>query len=354
MCVCCGGGCARWSKPKDMDEFRKLLRSLLGEGGAHPLNAPPHTFAPPVGGEVALPAPITRRVLMITHNPRLRSQGGRTLKEHFHWNDPNALAQGYIEDVLECSYGYARYEIVERLVIEGYPIKRDGFRYTEDTYLKAWRERRFHDPDGVDYMALVREFDLLAQVRSGRIDEVWLFGHPYGGYWESIMGGPGAFWCNAPPLMGTEAAGRRFVIMGFNFERGVGEMLEDLGHRAESILHKVFEGTRGEANLFERFTRYHKTHPGQAECGNVHFAPNSLRDYEWGNLTPVPSRADAWYRFPDLHGDPRLMDSREWGGGDIRQHHRWWMQHFPHVVGETHGLSWNWWDYIIDPNRVKG
>ena len=26
---------------------------------------------------------------------------------------------------------------------------------------------------------------------------------------------------------------RRFVIMGFSYERGVGEMLENMGHRAE-------------------------------------------------------------------------------------------------------------------------
>ena len=69
------------------------------------------------------------------------------------------------------------------------------------------------------------------------------------------MCGSGAFWFNAPPLAGTEHASRRFVIMGFNFERGVGEMLEDLGHRAESILYKVFENTRGDANLFEKFLR---------------------------------------------------------------------------------------------------
>ena len=39
------------------------------------------------------------------------------------------------------------------------------------------------------------------------------------------MGGPDAFWCNAPPLKNTEAARRRFVIMGFSYERGVGETL---------------------------------------------------------------------------------------------------------------------------------
>ena len=91
------------------------------------------------------------------------------------------------------------------------------------------------------------------------------------------MAGPGAFWCNAPPLEGTRQATRRFVIMGFNYERGVGEMLEDLGHRAESILSHVFRDVRGDANLWERFIRYDQKNPGRAECGNVHFAPNSQR-----------------------------------------------------------------------------
>lgn len=335
-----------------MRDLRRLLGSLLSSSGPHPLDGPALAPVPRDAGVAERPMPVTRRVLMITHNPRLPSQGGRTLKEHFRWNDPDALAQGYIDDIRECSYGYARYEIVERLVVDGYPVKRDGFRYSEESYLRAWQKRSFHDPDGVDYMALVREFDVLAQVRSGRIDEVWLFGHPYCGYWESIMGGPGAFWCNAPPLEGTEAAGRRFVIMGFNFERGVGEMLEDLGHRAESILHKVFEDVRGDDNLWERFIRYDRSAPGRAECGNVHFAPNSVRDYDWGNRMPVKSRADTWLNFPDLSGEARIMTCADWGHGDIRQHHRWWLSRFPHIVGETRGISWNWWESIIDPDRV--
>lgn len=332
----------------------KLIRQMLSSESPHPLEIPREVpFNTPQIHLGQLPAPITRKVLMITHNPRLYSQSRTTLKEYFGWNDPDELAQGYIDDVRQCSYGYANYEIVERLVVDGYPIKRDGFRYTEQTYLEAWRARRFHDPDGVDYLRLVREFQMIEKINSGAIDEVWLFGHPYGGYYESIMGGPGAFWCNAPPLTGTEQANCRFIIMGFNFERGVGEMLEDLGHRAESILYKVFERTRGEANLFERFTRYHKIHPGQAEVGNVHFAPNSIRDYDWGNPAPVPSRSDTWYNFPDLSGGPRIVTCADWGHGDIREHHRWWLRHFPHITGESHGISWNWWQYVIDPNMVK-
>jgi hypothetical protein len=162
-----------------------------------------------------------------------------------------------------------------------------------------------------------------------------------------------AFWCNAPPLPGFEAAGRRFVVMGFNYERGVGEMLESFGHRAESILREVFAGARDEADLWERFTRHEKTHPGRAEVGTVHFAPNSRRDYDWGNRRQVLSRCDTWYRFPDLTAPPRWVNCDEWGGGDIRRHHRWWFRHLPHVAGESDGRLHNWWTYVLDPNRVQ-
>lgn len=299
------------------------------------------------------PEPVHKKVLMITHNPVLHSQGGKTVKEYFGWNEPDNLASAYIEDVRWASYGYANYEIVERIVVDGYPIKRDGFRYDEQSYLDAWRKRDFHDPDGVDYLALVEEFDMIEKINSGAIDEVWLFGHPYGGYYESIMGGPNAFWCNAPALKGTEHANRRFVIMGFNFERGVGEMLEDLGHRAESMLFKLYENISGEADIWERFIRYDKTHPKRAEVGNVHFAPNSIKDYDWGNLTPVLSRHHTWYNFPNLVGEPQTVTCQEWGNGDIRLHHLWWFRHMPHIVGASDGILHNWWAYIIDPNLVK-
>src|SRR5690606_36922949 len=159
-------------------------------------------------------------VLAITHNPVLVTQGKRTVKEHFGWNDPHKLAALYSQDVREASYGYANYKVIEHLEIDEVPVKNDGFRYSEQSYLKAWQQRRFHDPDLVDYLELVRRFNMVERVSDNEIDEVWLFGHPYGGYYESIMCGPGAFWCNAPALRGTEHAAQRFVIMGFNFERG--------------------------------------------------------------------------------------------------------------------------------------
>ncbi|MDX2163327.1 MAG: hypothetical protein SF162_18560 [bacterium] len=337
-----------------MDILKTLARWFSGEPGRpHPLDG--RDSGLPIPGTMSglpTPEPVHPRVLAVVHNPVIRVRGGLKAQQVYGWHDPDMLAQGYINDIAEISGGYAQYRIVERLEVDAFPLKKDGFRYTDAAFDQAWRTRQFHQPDDVDYHALVREFRLIDRVNDDQIDEVWLLGFPYCGYYESIMAGPGAFWCNAPPLQGTERAKKRFVIMGFNYERGVGEMLEDLGHRAESILIKVFADQRGDANLWERFTRYDKTHPGAAECGNVHFAPNSVKDYDWGNPRPVLSRCDTWYQFPDLSGDGRMVDSREWGNGDIRAHHRWWFQHFPHVAGQSHGISWNWWEYVIDPNRV--
>jgi hypothetical protein len=296
-------------------------------------------------------APLHRRILAVIHDPVIRFEGGRKLHAVLRWNDPDDLARRFIADVRECSYGLVNFEIVERIEVDGFPVKQDGFRYTPEEYLACWRARSgFHQPDAADYHRLLDEFGVTPKINSSAIDEVWLFAFPYAGYYESIMAGPRAFWCNAPPLgagASRTAPTRRFVIMGFNYERGVGEMLEDLGHRAESILSKVFERTRGEANLWERFTRRDKTHPGRAECGNVHFAPNSERDYDWGSRRPVLSRCDDWLDFPNFQGTIRKVDCREWGDGDIRRHHLWWFRHFPHADGEAHGILHNWWEYVI-------
>jgi hypothetical protein len=292
------------------------------------------------------------RVLALIHNPRCPSESNRKLSEVLRWNDPDDLAHRYIADVRECSHGRAEFEIVDRIEVDGFPVKADGFVYTPETFLRCWRSRSgFHQPDGMDYHRLLDEFDIVARVNGGEVDEVWLFGFPYAGYYESIMVGPGAVWCNAPPLERRDAQ-RRFIVMGFNYERGAGEMLEDLGHRAESIVSHIFRHTRGDANLWERFTRYDKTHPGRAECGNVHFAPNSLQDYDWGNARYVVSGCEAWLQFPNLSATRRRVNCAEWGGGDIRLHHLWWFQRFPHVEGASDGVSHNWWEYVVNPNRL--
>ena len=167
------------------------------------------------------------------------------------------------------------------------------------------------------------------------------------------MGGPGAFWCNAPPLKNTDASKRRFVIMGFSYERYIGEMEEAYGHRAESIMEKAFSKLTGDANLWKRFIQYEKVSPAKSACGNIHFAPNSQQDYDWNNPDPVKSECYDWQlNFPNFKGDVRTVGPSEWGSGDIRAHHRWWFNHFPRVAGRKNKIHNNWWQYVVNPQQV--
>ncbi len=307
----------------------------------------PQPLPPRFAGAIVQP-----RVLMVIHNPPVVAEGGRRLTEIFGWHDPDALARQYSADLREASGGYLDYRIVECIEADWYPPKIDGFRYTDETYLRAWRTHTQRQPDAIDYQAQVRTFDLLGRYERGEIDEAWFFAFPYSGDAESTMAGRGAFWLNSNPVPNTDRGPGRLIIMAFNYERDVGCMLENFGHRAESIMSRVYERLGGGRNLWQLFTRYDLIAPGRSQCGNVHFAPNSVRDYDWGNPRPVLSYCDDWYSYPDLPQHARLVNSAEWGGGDMRLHHLWWLRHIPRAEGETEGVANNWWRYIADPNLV--
>ena len=334
-----------------MDNLSDSLKKAAGEAAAFAKSTAAGMVADdePVGGR---PAPMYKKVSVIVFDPVVKSQGGQKLSKILKWSDPDDLTQKFIADMKEISYGYANYQVVERIESDKFPVKQDGFVYTADNFLKHFKEGQgFHTPDEVDYHPILKEFNIIDKVNRGAIDEVWLYAFPYAGFYESIMCGPGAFWCNAPELKGTDNSKHKFIIMGFNYERGVGQMLENMGHRAESILKHAYRFKQGEANLWERFVRHEKTHAGQAEVGTMHFAPNSAKDYDWGNKTKVKSRWHAWQNFPNLDGQPKEVVN-DWGGGEIRSHHIWWFKLMPHITGSKDGIAYNWWKYIIDPNTV--
>jgi len=319
--------------------------------------------APPPSQSRVAPNPLEEtlkvtilKTLVIVYDPVVDSRSGKTLSQFMRWNRVEDLATGFMSDILQISGGLARYQIIQRIDVDGFPAKVDGYQYDARTYLDVVRGAAPpYMPQEANYHAIIERFNILELVASHQIDEVWIFNFPHAGFYESIMGGPGAFWCNAPPLKNTAASKRRFVIMGFSYERGVGEMLENMGHRTESIMEKAFEDIPGEDNLWRRFIRYQKAAPGVTPAlGNIHFAPNSQQDYDWNNPHPVPSECDDWlHNFPNFQGVVRTVTSAEWGRGDIREHHKWWFRHIPKVAGRRSGIFNNWWQYIMDPNQVK-
>ena len=300
------------------------------------------------------PAPVTRRLLVVINNPRLRSQGNVRLHTHFRWNNPDFLVTNHIRDLNHASFGYVNYEVAERVQVDdfsGFPITHDGFRHDENSYLAAVRNRQ-EPSSGVNYHAYLDQHQIIDRVSSGRIDEVWDMGVGYVGMWEALMAGPGASNSNAPPLGGTDHAGRRFVIMAYNYSRSLAEMLHSYGHRAEGHLNTVHSRFSDQDNLWRRFIRYDLTHPGQAEVGNIHYPPNGVRDYDKSNPRVVMSNCDDWYHFPFLTGNRfRPISSGEWNG-DSRLYYMWWLRHLPHVAGECDGVALNWWRYVVDPNTI--
>ncbi len=315
---------------------------------------PPPVQPPPTVPSNEPAAIVVRKVLMIVYDPIIDASTGLKLSQYMNWRKPDDLAASFLADILETSNGLARYQIMQRVELNEFPVKVDGFRYTAESYL-AYQRRQSpaHEPDLANYNDLLQKFNILQRVASNEIDEVWVFAFPHAGFYESIMGGYGAFWCNANPLAGTSTSPRRFIIMGFSYERGVGEMLESFNHRVESIMEQVYRPTRGEANLWKRFTRYDLSHPDKAEVGTVHFAPNSTKDYEWGNPRVVNSGCDDWSNYPNFKGIIRPVNAQEWGNGDPRQYHRWWLRHIPKYAGQLNGIANNWWQYMMDVNRVK-
>jgi hypothetical protein len=237
-----------------------------------------------------------------------------------------------------------------------------------------------HEPDAVDYHKIVDDYHLIDRVMSDQIDEVWLFGGPYFGFWESHMVGKNAIWCNSSPLSNSDQCTRRFVIMGFNYERGVAEMIHDIGHRMESIMAYIYDSFdtlqraysavnpnvqpaispalfTNPRNDFEQFLLFEKIAPGRAGVGLVHTPPNANQDFDWQNPNIASSSCDDWLNFPNLQGSRRTINCSEWGcGGDGGYAYtKWWFKRVPHVPGSKNGILNNWWWYTMkvdQPLRV--
>jgi hypothetical protein len=312
------------------------------------------------------------KVLLIIVDPVVEPHAGTRLSRDMGWGRPDDLARRFIAEILQASGGLVRYHVSERVLLDDFPRLADGFRYDLASYRPVMQGTgQPHVPSGLDYMALLERLDVPRRIEAHQLDEVWVMGFPHAGLYESVMGGAGAFWCNAPPLLQTSHCRRRFVIMGFSFEREIGEMLHSYNHRAEAILARAFNSlgflswaykvNRTPAtvrpdqklNVFERFLLFDAIAPGRAGIGTVHYPPNAIRDYDLGSPRLVPSTCYDWLRFPEFQGDARLISSTEWGGGTERAYQRWWMDHLPKTAGRKDGIHNNWWQYVANLDNLS-
>lgn len=297
---------------------------------------------------------IVVRVLVLNFDPIVRDQK-KKLHEVCGWFDPRKLAESYATDVRKASRNLVRFQIVQWRDIDTFPIKKDGFRYTVDSYLACRNgETKWHKPDLSDYPRMIESNDATNLINADKIDEVWLFGGPYFGFHESSMAGPGAFYINGGVYDKVESK-RPFAVMGFNYERGSAEMLHNLCHRTESTMSKVYGGWKAE-KLDTNWARFASNlkQSGSAAVGSCHYPPNAEKDYDYSNTRAVESSAEDWLTYPNLTGRTSLVSRDTWGGPDFhRNYMKWWFRHLPHAAGKNpDGKLNNWWKYVFEFNEA--
>jgi hypothetical protein len=320
--------------------------TLIPTPTAVPTNTPTPTSAP---GET----PVIKRVLVIDYNPVLRTHANMRLRQYKGWSDPLVLEQQYIQDVKEASGGYVTYQVVERIdVSDKYFPKSDGYTYTETEYLNVLAgTAAHHNPDWINYNLFITTHDICGKVNRNEIDEVWLWGGPWMGYAEAIMAGPGAYFTNGSPITGTTCT-KKVVIMGFNYERGVSEMIEDIGHRFEGTLRTAFGGWfAGQSTDWDKFTKGRNFHGSEGTfnygCGTVHDPHNSASGYDWANTSVVPTTCRSWTNYPPTSTTTASYSCTEWGCSGYG-YKKYWLAHIPKSAGSTNGKFNNWWRYLFE------
>jgi len=157
-----------------------------------------------------------------------------------------------------------------------------------------------------------------------------------------------------------------YTVFGYNYNRGVPEILEDHTHQIEHLMNFIdgrgttIKADWGDLLFWGKFVGSDQDgkilKPG---CGWTHYPPNGTRDYDWYNTNPVLSDCEDWK--PDGTSIKKLVSCKTWsktedcpvdGGLSFKI---WWMQNLP---GYNNGLYYNgrplinWWDIVYDFDSV--
>jgi hypothetical protein len=295
-----------------------------------------------------------RLALVINYLPII--EDSKDAQEYFGWSDPNEDIAVYVQDLN--SFSDYKYKVVETITDSDFPVKEDGFEYTAQQYKDCINNSETcHMPDTADYGAIEKEYGICERINDKEIDEVWIMGGPYFGFYESTLIGPAdfAFYYNSGPQI-NDACNRLVPVMGFSYERP-DSLLHNFGHRTESTLTQLFGGWEQNQliNPMDKFGMNAAQSPDYSfsGCGSVHYAPNSKSDYDYSNNEPIESYCDEFANYPNIDTDQRKVVTCEDWGCDGEQHMIWWLGKIPNNPGkDSNGIYNDWWRYIIDPNNI--
>ncbi|MBI4439214.1 hypothetical protein HY640_04740 [Candidatus Woesearchaeota archaeon] len=213
-----------------------------------------------------------------------------------------------------------------------------------------------------DYRKILSDINVCDYVENRGVRQVWLWGYHYGSIEpvesDMSMGTNSRQYWNFPGYGDVSNSERTddlpvckntYVLYNYNFERGLGELLEDHGHQIESLYGFI------DPVLWQTFkSPFGQQSPTVNRCGWTHSPPNTVADYDWANEADVLSDCEDWK--PEGTGQAKVVDCHTWygqsclndGGAGFKV---WWMQNIP---GMNNGLVYNgksvknWWIYYGD------
>jgi len=345
--------------------------------------------------------PLTIPVAILVEDPvyngRIEAYRGKSITEIIHkgwgykWNDPYVQMKEFERDMEASSNGVVKYEVVK--IVEAdrlFSYHRNSLNSAEkhyltvDTLVNYYFHNRPTSGDNTidnaasyDYVGMMKHYGFDKMTDNGEIKEVWVYTHPTSGMNESRLIGKGAFWCNSMGIDVPEASNTELCCVMFcNYERTTDLAMHSYAHRVESIMSQAYERKGGfdgwnyktkdnveELTNWEKYSahslEYKKYKEGYAHIGCCHFPPNSVEDYDYGNMSYVMTYADTWYDYPYIREDDsvaRRINRSEWtdDGGWQWGYMKWYFGHLPHFKGicPRDGHLNNWWHYIVDYNEA--
>ena len=185
--------------------------------------------------------------------------------------------------------------------------------------------------------------------------------------WESNMSSPTGDISNSDRYEGDLPIYKKtYVVYGNNLHRSQSENLHNIGHQIENQL-GYLDYRSGDA-IDQIFWKYFSAHPFTGNpgkrVGDVHFPPNALADYDWGNTAPVLSDIEDW---KPAGGATKSINASRWI--DIRyaiprpttfsfderdSQYKWLLFWFQSIPGKTllipyqTGYISNWWDIFYN------
>jgi hypothetical protein len=218
-----------------------------------------------------------------------------------------------------------------------------------------------------DYARIMADIDGRAWVEQKGVKEIWVFGYHGGvlGLWESNMSSPFGDVSNSDrDLNDLPVFSRTYTMYHYNYQRDVGEAVENHAHQIEHLLNYVdgrdttpeekwpdllFWGKFVGSDISHKLVPVRTPEGKQVyRCGWTHYAPNSERDYDWANQRVVETDIEDWR--PDGIGKTRGISCDRWQGNDLKWK-VYWMQSIP---GANSGLTFNgkrltnWWLFTGD------